>query len=165
LYRLEEEDAHLCPVRALSDWIDAAEITDGYVFRKIGSGERPVESNTPMVSDFFFPCKTYQTFCQTSEQFLELFRNNLLDIKIDPTPYGTHSFRRGGCQYLAGERRWLLRTICEWGGWSREFSSMTIVKYLISWNDNPTEQREDYFNPAGKPAIKCYHCGRSCHCA
>lgn len=149
LYRLEEEDAHLCPVRALSDWIDAAEITDGYVFRKIGSGERPVESNTPM----------------TSEQFLELFRNNLLDIKVDPTPYGTHSFRRGGCQYLAGERRWLLRTICEWGGWSTEFSSMTIVKYLISWNDNPTEQREDYFNPARKPATKCFRCGRSCHCA
>ncbi|KAJ7824378.1 hypothetical protein B0H14DRAFT_2823873, partial [Mycena olivaceomarginata] len=23
-----------------------------------------------------------------------------LDIRIDPYPYGTHSFRRGGCQWL-----------------------------------------------------------------
>ena len=102
---------------------------------------------------------------QTSEQFLEMFRNNLLDIAIDPSPYGTHSFRRGGCQYLASYRCWSLRAICEWGGWSTEFSNLTIVKYLISWNDDPTQQREDFFNPNRPPAVKCFVCGRSCHCA
>ncbi|KAG1838738.1 hypothetical protein DFJ58DRAFT_845966 [Suillus subalutaceus] len=39
-------------------------------------GDCVVEADTPMAS----------------EQFLELFRNNLLDIGIDPAPYGTHSF-------------------------------------------------------------------------
>ncbi|EDR14531.1 uncharacterized protein LACBIDRAFT_305214 [Laccaria bicolor S238N-H82] len=73
---LDEADAHLCPVRALADWINTTAIAKGYIFHKIGSGERPVTKDSPM----------------TSEQFLELFRNNLLDIGIDPSPYGTHSF-------------------------------------------------------------------------
>jgi len=101
----------------------------------------------------------------TSEQFLEMFRNNLLDVGMDPVAYGTHSFRRGGCQYLAADRRWMLRRICEWGGWSTEFSNLTIVRYLISWNDDPTERREDFFNPVQTPVLHCFHCGRSCRCA
>ncbi|KAF8899905.1 hypothetical protein CPB84DRAFT_1779667 [Gymnopilus junonius] len=115
----------------------------------MASGDRPDAEDTPM----------------TSEQFLELFRNNLLDIGVDPIPYGTHSFRRGGCQYLSSVRRWSLRQLCDWGGWSTEFSNLTIVRYLISWNDDPTDMQEDYFNPARKPAVKCFQCGRSCHCA
>ncbi|KAG2130843.1 uncharacterized protein EDB93DRAFT_68515 [Suillus bovinus] len=99
------------------------------------------------------------------EQFLELFRNNLLDIGIDPAPYGTHSFRRGGCQYLHVERRWHLRRICEWGGWSTEFTNMTIVKYLISSNDDPAEPREHFFNPNQQPTIKCRQCGQCCSSA
>ncbi len=45
-----------------------------------------------------------------------MFRNNLLDVKIDPIPYGTHSFRHGGCQWMSVQLRWPLRRICEWGG-------------------------------------------------
>ena len=37
---------------------------------------------------------------QTPEKCLEMFRLNPLDIEIDPSLYGTHSFRRGGCQVL-----------------------------------------------------------------
>ncbi|KAG2348663.1 hypothetical protein BDR05DRAFT_995070 [Suillus weaverae] len=48
-------------------------------------GDQIMEANSPM----------------SSEQFLELFRNNLLDVDIDPTPYGTHSFWRGGVPVLA----------------------------------------------------------------
>jgi len=104
-------------------------------------------------------------FFETSAQFLEMFRRNLAKIEIDFTPYGTHSFRRGGCQYLASVRRWLLRRICEWGGWSTEFSNMTIVKYLISWSDDPTETREEFFNPKRVATVRCPHCGRSCCCS
>ncbi|KJA17138.1 hypothetical protein HYPSUDRAFT_146825 [Hypholoma sublateritium FD-334 SS-4] len=146
---MPDEEAHLCPVRAMGEWIKLSRITSGYVFRKIASGGRASQHNAPM----------------TAQQFLEIFRNNLIDINIDPSPYGTHSFRRGGCQYLSSYRRWSLRTICDWGGWSTEFSSMTIVKYLISWNDEPTEAREDFFNPNRGPVQKCYACGRSCPCA
>ncbi|KAF5330343.1 hypothetical protein D9619_005481 [Psilocybe cf. subviscida] len=149
LQALAVEDAHLCPVRAVGEWIHASGITSGYLFRRMTALDRPVLADAHM----------------SSQQCLELFRNNLLDIGIDPAPYGTHSFRRGGCQYLSSERRWLLRRICEWGGWSTEFSNLTIVKYLLSWNDNPTERREDFFNPDIQPTTKCYHCGRSCPCA
>ncbi|KAG1752751.1 uncharacterized protein EDB91DRAFT_1343747 [Suillus paluster] len=149
LWTLSSNEAHLCPTRALAAWFDESQITTGYVFRKMASGDRIAVANNPM----------------SSEQFLELFRNNLLDINIDPAPYGTHSFRRGGCQYLHIERRWPLRRICEWGGWSTEFTNMTIVKYLISSNDDPAEPRDHFFNPNQRPAVKCPQCGRCCLCA
>jgi hypothetical protein len=101
---------------------------------------------------------------QTSAAFLELFRNNLIDIGKDPWPYGTHSFRRGGCQWLASGMRWDIRRICDWGGWSLDLQSPTILKYIMSWNDEPLERREDYLNPNRMPAVKCYSCGRCCHC-
>ncbi|KAF8871192.1 hypothetical protein CPB84DRAFT_1818238 [Gymnopilus junonius] len=141
IYPLPWDEAHLCPVHALGEWMKASKITSGYIFQKIASGDRPDADDKPM----------------TSEQFLELFHNNLLDVGVDPIPYGTHSFRRGGCQYLS--------SLCNWGGWSTEFSNLTIVRYLISWNDDPTDKREDYFNPAQQPAVKCFQCRRSCHCA
>ncbi|KAG1833269.1 DNA breaking-rejoining enzyme [Suillus subalutaceus] len=131
---------HQNGVRALAAWLKESKVTSGYLFRKIASGDRISEANSPM----------------SSEQFLELFRNNLLDVDIDPTPYGTHSFRRGG--------RWSLRRICEWGGWSVEFTNMTIVKYLISSNDDPTEPREQFLNPNRRPMVKCSQCGRCCSC-
>jgi len=160
----------LCPVRAMAQWIKASEVTSGFLFRKFTAQDRPsAHDDAAMVSPHKFTQSrqfvTTLTDLQTSENFLELFRNNLLDIGVDPHPYGTHSFRHGGCQYLASERRWSLRTICEWGGWSTEFSNLTIVRYLISANDNPTQQRQDFFNPKKKPALKCFQCGRSCHCA
>ncbi|KAL0056794.1 hypothetical protein AAF712_016594, partial [Marasmius tenuissimus] len=93
LRELPYDMRHLCPVRAYADWIDTSQLTDGYLFRKIGKGDRLDTANKPM----------------TSAQFLEGFRNNLLDIKIDPEPYGTHSFRRGGCQWLSVDLRWPLR--------------------------------------------------------
>ncbi|KAK7033784.1 DNA breaking-rejoining enzyme [Favolaschia claudopus] len=130
------EQAHLCPVRALTAWLACARIT------QVGDSTRPMKS----------------------EKFLEMFRNNLLDVGLDPYPYGTHSFRRGGCQYFASHRRWSLRRICDWGGWSMEFSSLTIVKYLIGWNDDPTELRENFLNPNQKPTEKCAVCGRTCAC-
>ncbi|KAF9233221.1 hypothetical protein BU15DRAFT_54209, partial [Melanogaster broomeanus] len=144
-----QEEAHLCPVRALAEWLDASRITSGYLFRKIASGDRVVEANTPL----------------TSEQFLEMFRNNLLDLNIDPAPYDTHSFRKGGCQYLHIERRWPLRKICEWGGWSQELTNLTIAKYLISLSDDDVERREDFLNPNCRQVVKCSQCGRSCACA
>ncbi|KAH9003271.1 hypothetical protein EDB86DRAFT_3062790 [Lactarius hatsudake] len=70
--------------------------------------------------------------------------NNLIDIGVDPVAYGTHSFRCGGCQW------W----ICEWGGWSTEFTHLTIVK-----------TREDFFDLNRAPALKCFACGRSCRCS
>ncbi|KAG1819262.1 uncharacterized protein BJ212DRAFT_1446308 [Suillus subaureus] len=142
-------EEHLCAIQAIAEWIAASKILTGYLFRKFASGDRITEANQPL----------------TSERFLELFRNNLLDIGVDPSSYGTHSFWCGGCQYLHIERQWPLHRICEWGGWSLEFTNLMIVKYLISHNDDATEPCEHFFNPDRSPSVKCPHCGRSCPCA
>ncbi|KAJ7765926.1 DNA breaking-rejoining enzyme [Mycena maculata] len=108
LYLLLPHLAHLCPIHTLAEWLMVSGITYGYLFRKMASGDR------------------------RSDSFLEMFRQNLLDIKIDPYP--------------------------------TEFSNLTIVKYLISYVDDPSERCEEYMNPDRAPLLKCYTCGRSCHC-
>jgi len=92
LHEMPASMAHLCPVRAYAEWVNVSQITSGYVFRKLASGDRISENNRPMTAEFF----------------LEMFRNNLLDIGIDRVAYGTHSFQRGGCQWLAVDLRWPL---------------------------------------------------------
>ncbi|KAJ6622750.1 hypothetical protein B0H10DRAFT_2174975 [Mycena sp. CBHHK59/15] len=102
----------------------------------------------------------------STDSFMEYFRNNLLDIGIDPRPYGTHSFRRGGCQYLAMVLRWPFRNICSWGGWAENFDNPgTLFKYLLSWTDTPLLEREDYLNPNRIVGDVCAACNRSCHCS
>lgn len=49
LHLLPESMAHLCPVRAYADWIGITSIRDGYIFRKIASGDRVLMNNEPMV--------------------------------------------------------------------------------------------------------------------
>ena len=162
---------YLCPVQAYGDWVEASNITVGYVFRRLASGDRISENNQPMVPNSdkhslssVTPCRLL-TCWQTAEYFLEMFRNNLLDIGVDHIPYGTHSFHRGGCQWMSVDLRWPLRKICEWGGWSMEYSHMTIVKYLISWNDDPSQTRDEFYNFNRAPVKKCFACGRSCTCS
>ncbi|KAG2115288.1 DNA breaking-rejoining enzyme [Suillus discolor] len=130
LWSLPSCEAHICPVRALAAWLSESKITSGYLFQKIVSGDCIAEANSPI----------------SSEQFLKLFHNNLLDINVDPTPYGTHSFQR-------------------WEGWSVEFFNLTIVKYLISSNDDPIEPREHFFDPNRPPMVKCPQCRRCWACA
>jgi hypothetical protein len=162
----------MCPVRAWAAWWYHCRCLgldmNGYVFRKkMGRDGVSANPHDGMVSYYghqsLIPTNLLS---QTSDSFLECFRNNLLDIGIDPRPYGTHSFRRGGCQYLAMVLRWPLRQICTWGGWAENFDNPgTIFKYLLSWTDTPQLQREDYFNPDRAGSDPCTACGRTCTCA
>ncbi|ESK85623.1 integrase family protein [Moniliophthora roreri MCA 2997] len=96
-----EEYEHLCPVRALMEWIRVSRVKSGYICRKISKLDEVHDNrHEPM----------------TSQQFLKGFWQNLLDVHVDPSSYGGHSFRCGGCQWLSVYRWWLLRKICEWGG-------------------------------------------------
>ncbi|KAG2030592.1 hypothetical protein BDR03DRAFT_877986 [Suillus americanus] len=143
----------MCLLQAFAIWWLLAqekhEDLNGFIFcKKIGS------------SRIRLTCYT-----QTSDSFLECFRNNLLDISVDPRPYGTHSFRRGRCQFLHMVRGWSFWKICDWGGWAENFDNPgTIFKYLLSWNDNPAEAREHYMNPNKPGCDPCYSCRRTCHC-
>jgi hypothetical protein len=49
LHLFPEEMAYLCPVRAYANWIFATSIQDGYIFRKMASGDRAFVNNEPMV--------------------------------------------------------------------------------------------------------------------
>jgi hypothetical protein len=53
LYILDETEAHLCAVRALADWLHVSRIKQGYVFRRMASGDRILENNVPMVRESF----------------------------------------------------------------------------------------------------------------
>lgn len=102
---------------------------------------------------------------QTRDSFMECFRNSLLDVEVDPRPYGTHSFRRGGCQYLSVVLRKPFREICQWGGWAVDFDNPgTIFKYLLAWSDSPLGN-EDFLNPDRPGTDMCHACGRTCLCA
>jgi len=162
------EEPHLDPVRAILGWIRHSRIREGYIFRRIMADDRITAENKPLVRNRshrpHFKWQLMFCFKQTQELFTEYFRHNLLDISVDFTPYGTHSFRRGGCQYLSTERRWGIRKLCDWGGWSTDFDNLTIVRYLMSWNDDPMMQRENFLNPELPAGVVCNYCGRKCDC-
>ena len=101
---------------------------------------------------------------QSPGVFLMNFRLNLADISDEPFLYGSYSFRRGGAQYFSSEKRLGIRKLCDWGGWSMDFDSLTIVRYLVGSNDDPVLPREDFLNPAIKQGRLCHVCGRSCDC-
>ena len=52
LHMLTEDEAHLCPIRALAEWVQVSGINKGYLFCRIWSGDRvaDLDKNTPMVS-------------------------------------------------------------------------------------------------------------------
>ncbi|RDX46842.1 hypothetical protein OH76DRAFT_1419903 [Lentinus brumalis] len=152
----DDDRPWMCPVTAWARWWEICQEMHveqyGFVFRsrRNGSDEVSVLAESQM----------------SSQTFLKCFRNNMADIGIDPRPYGTHSFRRGGCQYLHTELRWPMQQICDWGGWAEDFDNpTTIFRYLLSWVDKGSMHREDYMNPNRPGADPCTRCNRTCHCA
>ena len=49
--------------------------------------------------------------------------------------YGTHSFRRGGCQYTHTVLKWDILKVCQMGGWSRE-DMASVFRYLVGFYDD-----------------------------
>ena len=50
VYPLDEDEAHLCPVHAMAEWINASKITSGFMFRKFTAQDRPSDlEDAPMV--------------------------------------------------------------------------------------------------------------------
>ncbi|KAI0739737.1 hypothetical protein C8Q80DRAFT_1054837, partial [Daedaleopsis nitida] len=143
-----EEEAYMCPVRALWAWLKIRKGAPGFLFPSIKRGDHVGPCDQPM----------------PSPRFLGLFRHSLVDIGVSPDMYGTHSFRRGGCQYLCYGRRWSLHRLCEWGGWSLDCNNLTITRYLIGDVDDSFEDRADYLNPNRESTVICGSCGRGCHC-
>ncbi|KAJ7795378.1 hypothetical protein B0H14DRAFT_2620969 [Mycena olivaceomarginata] len=49
--------------------------------------------------------------------------------------YGTHSFRRGGCQHRIKNKGWTVDMVAAWGGWS-QVEAITMFRYFYSPKDN-----------------------------
>ena len=51
LYSLPEDQAHLCPVRAVAEWVNISRIKEGHLFQRMYSGDQiaDLDKNTPMV--------------------------------------------------------------------------------------------------------------------
>lgn len=164
---------HLCPVTAFCVWYTLTTKrfggARGYIFRK-RVGDNGVSSNPEesIVSylDWFLAFLLDDNLLQGAGSLMECFRMSLLDVGIDPDPYGTHSNRRGGAQWLSRVKRWMFRDICSWAGWSDNLDNPgTLFKYLLSFVDSPAVAREDYMNPNRGATNRCNECGRSCPCA
>ena len=118
------------------------------------------------VSDCFLCGKCLLIYCkQKAGQFLDCLRNNLMDIGLDPWPYGTHSFWCGGAQYLHLVHRMPVVDVCKWGGWSKDLEAQcTVFKYLLSWNDTSQVTCQQMLHPNPPLRDQCQICHRSCNC-
>jgi hypothetical protein len=54
---------------------------------------------------------------------------------------------------------WALRKLCDWGGWSTNFDNLTIVRYLMGVNDDPTNPREEFLKLERFKTKRCKTCG------
>lgn len=61
--------------------------------------------------------------------------------------FGGHSVRRGGVQFanILGKS---VREIVEWGGWSTNFDSKVVHRYLMTWTDDEVLGRKSFW-PVG----------------
>ncbi|KAJ7137297.1 hypothetical protein C8R46DRAFT_922457, partial [Mycena filopes] len=46
--------------------------------------------------------------------------------------YGTHSFRRGGCQYRIKIKKWSADMVAAWGGWSQVEAGNNVQIFLFT---------------------------------
>jgi hypothetical protein len=132
-------DKYLCPVRSFLDWKYHRGVTPGMFFTKVDKHERVYDQDS-----LLYPA------------FKDRFERDLQDIGYAKWYlYGTHSFQRGGCQYWChyANPKWDIRQLCLWGGWSVEFDSMTIVRYMIGANDVNSNSTDLLTKPQKRKAI------------
>jgi len=99
----------LCPVRAYTDWIERAGLTEGPVFRRITRHG------------------TIGTAALHASSFVPLLRQRLVDAGI-PTPerYSGHSLRRGFATW-ANSHGWDVKDLMEYVGWKDATSAMRYI--------------------------------------
>lgn len=117
----------MCPVRALCRYrkvLEELAITEG-----VQHGENPA-----FVKKFHTDGKGTVRLRMEYDQFAKLFKNHLKDIGRPFSLYGSHSFRRGGCQFFNQVLNWPVVDIVAYGGWSLQDQNI-VVLYLNGAND------------------------------
>ncbi|KAJ7716670.1 hypothetical protein DFH07DRAFT_785357 [Mycena maculata] len=146
IHLLPKHQSHLCPFRALCHYVAACRHTTGYLFRSINARGQITQLDRRM----------------SSSHYLSIMRRSFRDIGLDPALFGTHMLQRGGVQYHQARDRTLTH-ICLMGGWSTDYSSSSVWRYLAAIVDLDGFDRKNFLNPAPPPKKgKCFQCGRSC---
>ncbi|KAF7967243.1 hypothetical protein HWV62_35061 [Athelia sp. TMB] len=116
-----DEDPRLCPMRALIrlSMVYGPEVsTSGPLFLRVN-----------------------QIGAVTSEPLTNFTLSKALTGDLQALGYadwalfGTHSFRRGGCQYRIRVKDWDVAMVAAWGGWS-QVEAITMFRYFYSPKDN-----------------------------
>lgn len=68
---------------------------------------------------------TYKVVNKNIGEYLMFFHG--MNYKL----YGTHSFRRGGCQYLSVHLGWDIKKICDWGAWVLDFHAPQVIRLFF----------------------------------
>ena len=101
--------SRLCPVTAVREWISAAALTEGPVFRSVGRwgqiGQRSLHPNS----------------------FVPLLRRLFTDAALStPEVYSGHSLRRGFAGW-ANDNGWDVKTLMEYVGWKDMRSALRYI--------------------------------------
>lgn len=88
--------AHLCPVRAYAEWLKVSQISTGFVFRRLSSGDRIQENDRPMVSFAAFAPLLQVMSCSLADRQLNTswrcFATTSLTFRLTLLPMApTHS--------------------------------------------------------------------------
>ena len=85
---------------------------------------------------------------KTTRAFVEQFREDLNAVGIaDTSTYSSHSFRRGGAQFLQLHLKWNLVDIMQWGGWTWDDRNMMVIKYLLDNEASTPRELLTYRHP------------------
>jgi hypothetical protein len=132
-------DTKLCPMRAL--------IRVSMLYRSDRDLSRPLflrvnkqgaVSEEPVVRMTCFQCFLPTLTCseQTNSILSRALTTDLQNLGYKSwSLYGTHSFRRGGCQYRIRHKDWTVAMVAAWGGWT-QVEALTMFRYFYSPNDN-----------------------------
>jgi integrase len=124
--RKEPEFLHLCPWKAIIRYMEVLPMRrlslGSMLIRKVNVEEDKFEMD--------LPDHTY-----LNSIIVKAFEK----IGVDTSCIGTHSFRRGGCQFFNLHCNWPLKMIAMWGGWSmkagEEMNMSVICRYLQDYHD------------------------------
>jgi hypothetical protein len=129
------ENPEICPVNTLLRYVEVLE-------REALTG--PLFKSLKLVKGDVHNC-----LVRSSPMPYKFFQDTLLPrvmqmISVDPAGYGTHSFRRGGAQFL--NQYWAVptRAIALWAGWSSGKNDALNYTMIVRYMTNPDEDTTDY---------------------
>ena len=136
LYR-NERNPEICPVRAFNRWMAVLAVRQGACFPFVDDDD-VIQHHTRI----------------SNSQFTDRFRSQLEQVNVQSVKlFGAHSFRRGGCQFLATELNMSISAICGWAGWSNKMNFDVIKRYLHRDNDDDLHITQATLHPNNFPRI------------